>query len=116
MIKGAIFLVMLALVATIPYEDQITLANSLIVGKEDNSDLYAWECKVCDSSNKPVHTHPIEEKAVDVKCIMSVYAKFIVLAFRYTNTAQNVWQDILYPLQVKILFDSDRRRTYLFQL
>lgn len=25
----------------------------------------------------------------------------MVLAFRYTNTALNVWQDILYPLQVK---------------
>jgi hypothetical protein len=24
----------------------------------------------------------------------------MILAFRYTNTALNVWQDILYPLQV----------------
>lgn len=25
----------------------------------------------------------------------------MILAFRYTNTALNVWQDILYPLQIK---------------
>ena len=35
---------------------------------------------------------------------MSVYKEYIILAFRYTNTALNVWQDILYPLQVKIKF------------
>ena len=37
-----------ALVVSIPYEDQICLANSLIVGKDDMSDLKNWECKVCD--------------------------------------------------------------------
>jgi hypothetical protein len=30
-----------------------------------------------------------------------VYPTFVILAFRYTNTALNVWQDILYPLQIK---------------
>lgn len=59
MIKSLIFVAFIALVASIPYEDQITLANSLIVGRDDYSDLYNWECKVCDSSNKPIHTHPI---------------------------------------------------------
>lgn len=31
---------------------------------------------------------------------MSVYDNVIILAFRYTNTALNVWEDILYPIQV----------------
>lgn len=61
-----------------------------------------WTCKVCDASNKPLHAHFIEEKQVDVKCIVSVYTQFVILGFRYTNTALNVWQDILYPLQVII--------------
>ncbi len=59
MIKGLILVTIIALVASIPYEDQITLANSLIVGRDDYSDLFNWECKVCDSTNKPIHTHPI---------------------------------------------------------
>jgi hypothetical protein len=59
MIKGVIILVLAVLAASIPYEDQMTLANSLIVGRDDYSDLYNWDCKVCDSTNKPVHTHPI---------------------------------------------------------
>jgi hypothetical protein len=101
MIKLIVVLSFAALAVSIPYEDQMTLANSLIVGKDDYSDLFNWECKVCDSSNKPIHTHSIEEKAKDIKCIISVYSKFMILAFRYTNTALNVWQDILYPLQIK---------------
>lgn len=102
MIKGVILTLLAVLVISIPYDDQIALANSLIVGRDDHSDLYNWECKVCDSTNKPIHAHPIEEKAKDIKCILTVYSKFIVLAFRYTNTALNVWQDILYPLQVNL--------------
>lgn len=98
--KGLIFLALLYCVTSIPYKDQIALANSLIVGRDDQSDLYQWVCKVCDASNQPIHAHIIEEKAVDIKCIVSVYSNFVILAFRYTNTAQNVWQDILYPLQV----------------
>jgi hypothetical protein len=31
---------------------------------------------------------------------LSVYPTFVVLAFRYTNTLLNVWQDILYANQV----------------
>lgn len=94
-------LLLLLLSAALPYEDQIVLANSLIVGRDDMQDLYDWTCKVCDLSNKPIHTHFIEDKSVDIKCIISVYSNFIVLAFRYTNTVQNVWEDILYPLQIK---------------
>lgn len=93
----------LCLSAAIPYEDQMALTNSLIVGRADQSDVIEWVCKTCDASNKPIHSHIIEEKAVDIKCVVSVYAKFIILAFRYTNTALNVWQDVLYPLQVNIL-------------
>ena len=33
--------------------------------------------------------------------MLSIYDEFIVLAFRYTDNAQNVWQDILYPLQIQ---------------
>lgn len=97
--KGTIlFLAFLYLATCIPYPDQMALANSLIVGRETDTN---WECKVCDASNKPIHSHVIEDTKVDVKCIISVYPSFIILAFRYTNTALNVWQDILYPLQVK---------------
>jgi hypothetical protein len=103
MIKFVVLLAVIGLSVSIPYDDQMTLASSLIVGRADYSDLYNWECKVCDASNKPVHAHIIEEKAKDVKCIITVYPKFIILAFRYTNTALNVWQDILYPIQVAFL-------------
>lgn len=51
----------LALVATItlaiPYKDQMLLTNSLIVGRTE--DLVYWICKVCDDSNKPLHSHYI---------------------------------------------------------
>lgn len=97
----SVFLVLLYVATSLPHEDQMALANSLIVGRDDLSDLYTWTCKVCDASNKPIHAHIIEEKSVDIKSIVSVYPNFVILAFRYTNTALNVWQDILYPLQVK---------------
>lgn len=60
MIKLIFVLALAAIAVSIPYEDQMTLASSLIVGRADYSDLYNWECKVCDSSNKPIHVHPIE--------------------------------------------------------
>jgi hypothetical protein len=107
MIKLVIFLTVIGLSVSIPYDDQMTLANSLIVGRDDYSDLYDWECKVCDASNKPIHAHIIEDKVKDIKSIITVYSKFMILAFRYTNTALNVWQDILYPLQVLFYFISD---------
>lgn len=46
----------------LPRDDQIALANSLIVGRDGLDELYNWNCKVCDTSNKPLHAHIIEEK------------------------------------------------------
>lgn len=63
--------VVLATVMALPYYDQMVLANSLIVGRSDELEL--WNCKVCDASNKPIHAHYIEEPKVDIKCILSVY-------------------------------------------
>ena len=100
MMRVLIFGILCLFASSLPFEDQRLLANSLIVGRDDYSDLYNWDCKVCDDTNKPIHAHPIENKKSDVKCIISVYEDMIVLAFRYTNTALNVWQDVLYPLQV----------------
>ena len=37
----------------------MALANSLIVGRDDQSDLYEWVCKACEPSNKPLHAHII---------------------------------------------------------
>lgn len=45
----------------------------------------------------------IEEKAKDVKCSLSLYEEYTVLAFRYTATLQNVYQDILWAFQVDFL-------------
>jgi len=57
-----VFLVCLLLASAavcLPYVEQMTLANSLIVGREDHMDLVNWECKVCDSTNRPLHAHYI---------------------------------------------------------
>lgn len=102
-LKIVIFLSIVAVLSCLPHDDQLTLASSLIVGRDGYDELYAWNCKVCDNSNKPIHAHIIEEKEKDVKCIITLYPDHLILAFRYTNTAQNVWQDILYPLQVNSL-------------
>ena len=67
------FLLLIQFAISLPYIDQITLANSLIVGRDDNADLFDWTCKVCNLENRPVHAHVIEEKSVDIKCIISVY-------------------------------------------
>lgn len=48
-----VFLIAVALAAALPYEDQMALTNSLIVGRDDQSDLIEWSCKVCDPSNRP---------------------------------------------------------------
>ena len=91
---------LLTLVCSLPHVEQMLLANSMIVGRDDHLDLINWECNVCDESNRPLHAHNIEEKAKDVKCTLSTYPGFHVLAFRYTNTVLNVWQDILYANQI----------------
>jgi len=54
-----VFLLALYLATALPYEDQMALANSLIVGRDDQSDLYEWVCKACEPSNKPLHAHII---------------------------------------------------------
>jgi hypothetical protein len=95
--KTLILVLVLTMAFCLPYADRMTLANSLIVG---NSEDEAWTCKVCDDSNKPIHSHYVEDPKVHVKSIVSVYSDFVVLAFRYTATVVNVWQDILYAFQV----------------
>lgn len=55
-----VILIFLTLAASLPYHDQMCLANSLIVGRDNDEDLITWTCKVCDSSNKPLHAHSIE--------------------------------------------------------
>lgn len=91
---------LLAAATALPYVEQMLLANSMIVGRDDGYDLINWECNVCAPENRPLHSHFIEEKEKDIKCVLSVYPTFVVLAFRYTNTLLNVWQDILYANQV----------------
>jgi hypothetical protein len=93
-------LLLFCLGSALPYVEQMLLANSMIVGRDDMQDLINWDCNVCLPENRPLHTHYIEEKEKDVKCVLSVYPTFIVLAFRYTNTLLNVWQDVLYANQV----------------
>lgn len=53
----------------------------------------------------------IEEKAKDVKCILSVYEEYTVLAFRYTATIKNVAQDILWAFQVDFKSNLGQRLT-----
>jgi len=98
--RAVLCLFLISIAFCLPYVEQMCLANSMIVGKEDQSDLINWECNVCDATNRPLHTHYIENPEKDIKCVLSVYPTFVILAFRYTNTLLNVWQDILYANQV----------------
>ena len=81
----------------LPWTDQVLLANSLVVGREE--DLALWICATCDETNKPIHSHYVREDRREIKCVVSVYPNFIVLAFRYTANVLNLWQDLLYPFQ-----------------
>lgn len=38
---------LLAVANTLPYVEQMLLANSMIVGRDDGLDLINWECNVC---------------------------------------------------------------------
>ena len=98
--KLLLLTLLVALTVALPYTEQMLLANSMIVGRDDQLDLINWECNVCEESNRPLHAHYIEEKGKDIKCVLSTYPKFHSLAFRYTNTLLNVWQDILYANQI----------------
>ena len=86
-------------VQALPWNDQVVLANSLIVGRDE--DLELWLCATCDDSNKPLHAHYVHNKKTEIKCVLSVYPDYAVLAFRYTANALNLWEDLLYPFQVK---------------
>lgn len=60
--KAVLVLALLAtIVMSLPYTEQMLLANSMIVGRDDQLDLINWECNVCDSTNRPIHAHYIEE-------------------------------------------------------
>ena len=61
-LKILIFCSILSIILTLPHDEQLALASSLIVGRDSYDDLFAWNCKVCDNSNKPIHAHVIEEK------------------------------------------------------
>ncbi len=52
-----VFLIFISMVATLPYPDQMTLANSLQVGRQEDVDM--WQCSVCGAQNKPIHSHVI---------------------------------------------------------
>jgi hypothetical protein len=84
---------------SIPYHQQLALVNSLQVGREEDPNV--WSCVGCDEDNKPLHSYVIEEKSVEIKSILSIYEEYTVLAFRYTANAQNIWQDILWAIQVQ---------------
>jgi hypothetical protein len=53
-------LVLVTLGSCLPYVEQMLLANSMVVGRDDIDDLALWDCNVCDSSNRPLHAHYIE--------------------------------------------------------
>lgn len=53
-------LFLISLTYALPYVEQMLLANSMIVGRDDQQDLINWECNVCDNTNRPLHAHYIE--------------------------------------------------------
>ena len=95
--------VLLSLIALqtfdIPYKQQIALLNSLQSGRD--TDPINWDCNGCDAATKPLKSHVIEEDVQNIKAILSVYNDYTVLAFRYTATAKNIWQDLLWAIQVQ---------------
>ena len=97
--NSIIFLALFAtLTLALPWNDQIALVNSLEVGREE--DPTVWACTGCDETNKPISTYIIEEPVEAVKAILSVYEEYTVLAFRYTANVKNVFQDLLWAIQV----------------
>lgn len=99
--------VLICLTCSLPYDQQIALVNSVEVGRDE--DPMTWDCKGCDESNVPIHSYIIEEKAIEIKCSLSVYDEYTVLAFRYTANLKNVWQDILWAFQVDLLSNLEAR-------
>ena len=88
----------LCLAVSLPFKDRIALLNSLEVGRDETP--MVWSCAGCEEDTKPLNSHIVEEDAVKIKSILSVYEEYTVLAFRYTANLKNIWQDLLYPIQV----------------
>ena len=86
---------------SLPFAHKIALLNSLEVGR--NEEPLAWTCAGCDEDTKPNLSHVVEETEVKIRAILSVYEEYTVLAFRYTANLKNVWQDLLYAIQVDFL-------------
>ena len=63
----------------------------------------AWTCAGCESDTKPLNSQIFENTNTKIKSIISAYEEYTVLAFRYTANLKNVWQDLLYPIQVDFL-------------
>jgi hypothetical protein len=90
---------LISLCLAVPYHHQLALVNSLQVGRDE--DPIEWTCVGCDEDNKPLRTFIIEEKSIQVKSILSVYEEYTILAFRYTANAKNIWQDVLWAIQIQ---------------
>ena len=82
----------------LPFKHQIALLNSLESVR--NEEPMTWNCAGCDEDTRPTRSHVVEEDEVKIRAILSVYEEYTVLAFRYTANLKNVWQDLLYPIQV----------------
>ena len=99
--RSTYFLILATLVTLavqLPFKEQIALVNSLEVGRQE--DPMTWSCVGCDEDNKPLKSFLIEEKSVEIRAILSVYEEYTVLAFRYTANLKNIWQDLLWAIQV----------------
>jgi hypothetical protein len=96
-----ILLSLVALTLGLPYKHQLALVNSLEVGRDE--DPMVWSCVGCDADNKPLRSYLVQETSVEIRAILSIYEEYTVLAFRYTANAKNIFQDVLYPLQVDLL-------------
>lgn len=96
-----ILLSLIAFTLALPYKHQLALVNSLEVGR--NEDPMVWACTGCDEDNKPLNSYVIQETSKEIRAILSVYEEYTILAFRYTANVKNVFQDILYPIQVDFL-------------
>ena len=102
LMKTEFFVLLAVLVlqaASLPWKHQIALLNSLEVGRDE--DPMTWSCVGCDAATKPIRSHEIKEDVENIRAILSVYEDYTVLAFRYTATIKNVWQDLLWAIQVQ---------------
>jgi len=102
------------LALTLPFKHQIALLNSLEVGRDEDPNV--WACEGCEEDTKPTISHVIEEEEVKIRAILSVYEEYTILAFRYTANAQNIWQDLLYAIQVDLLPFRSKTMTLLLDV